>query len=46
MFNERHALASRELPDGRMLDLWLLTFGRVRLTVSQTREDDGYLEGW
>lgn len=44
--NERNAIISRTLPDGRVLDLWVLTFGRVRLTVSATEEAQGYLEGW
>lgn len=44
--NDRESLLTRELPDGRVLDLVPLVGGRVRLTLSASFDDDGYLEGW
>jgi hypothetical protein len=37
-------LARRELPDGRLLFVVPLTFGRARLTVG--RGEDTYDDGW
>lgn len=43
---EDGVLVSRELPDGKILDVWWLTLGRVRLTVSEDERAEGYIEGW
>lgn len=44
--NERGALLSTVLEDGRALDLFPLTFGRVRVTVSPSVESMTWDEGW
>jgi hypothetical protein len=44
--NARGALATRPLPDGRVLDLLPLTFGRARVTVSRDAREVVYEDGW
>jgi hypothetical protein len=39
-------LLSRELADGKILDLQPLLLGRVQVTVSQDAESEAILEGW
>ncbi len=39
-------LLRRKLSDGRVLDLWPLTFARVRLTISQNDQVQWYEDGW
>lgn len=46
MLNERYALASAVLEDGRALDLFPLTMGRVRVTISPTVESVAFDEAW
>jgi hypothetical protein len=36
----------RELPDGRVLDVYPLTFGRARLVVSADAGAQVYDDGW
>lgn len=46
MLNGRGALMTGILPDGRVLDLWPLVLGRVRLTISEDAAAYGPTEGW
>ena len=46
MLNERGALLTRVLDDGRVIDLVPLTFGRARLVLSDTAEDQTWRDGW
>lgn len=46
MLNERSALASRVLDDGRVLDLFPLLLGRVRLTISDDVSSMTWIEGF
>jgi hypothetical protein len=44
--NERRAYLSRVLPDGRVADLFPLTLGRVRLTISEDEAATTFTEAW
>ena len=46
ILNERGALLTRVLPDGRVIDVVPLTFGRARLIVSGSITDQSYADGW
>lgn len=46
MLNDRFALVSAVLDDGRALDLFPLTLGRARVTISPTVESPIYDEAW
>jgi hypothetical protein len=39
-------LASRVIDDGRVLDVYPLTFGRARLTISEREDSPFYMDGW
>ena len=39
-------IGPRALPDGRVLDVIPLTFGRARLVVSENATTQFYLDGW
>ena len=40
------SLAARVLPDGRALVVYPLTFGRARLTISESVDSWGYDDAW
>ena len=40
------ALASRALPDGRVLDVIPLTFGRARLGISRDLDTQAFTDQW
>lgn len=44
--NARGAYATRELHDGRIVDVVPLTFGRARLIISTHREAVTWVDGW
>lgn len=44
--NHRGAIITRLLDDGRTLDVWPLTFGRARLTISDNMTDVTWRDGW
>lgn len=44
--NDRGAFLTTVLPDGQVLELYPLTAGRVRLTLSADLASDGFLDGW
>jgi len=44
--NERGAYFTIELEDGRVVDVIPLTFGRARITISDSITDLTYRDGW
>lgn len=44
--NDRGYLYTRTLPDGRVLDVQDLTFGRARLLISRNAEAYGPYDSW
>jgi hypothetical protein len=44
--NERLAYFSRTLPDGRVIDVVPLTFGRARLIISEVADTLFWTDGW
>jgi len=46
MLNERGAIYTRDLPDGRVLDVVPLALGRARITLSPNREAGWWTDGW
>lgn len=40
------ALAHRDLPDGRVLDVYALLWGRARLLLSRDATDQGAIDVW
>ncbi len=46
MLNERGAYLTRELPDGRVIDVFPLTLGRARITLSRSITAMDWTDGW
>ena len=46
MLNERGSYLTHPLPDGRVLDVFPLTYGRVRLCVSPDAQAQLYTDAW
>jgi len=44
--NKRHAYLTRKLANGQILDVIHLTFGRARITVSESLDDFGTVDEW
>lgn len=44
--NDRQAFVTRVLSDGRVLDVFPLTLGRARLTISESLTTPFILDGW
>ena len=44
--NERYSFETRILPDGRVLDVFPLTFGRARLSISENIEVEWSQDQW
>jgi hypothetical protein len=38
--------AGRVIPDGRCIRLTAMAFDKVRLTISESLESCGYIDGW
>lgn len=43
--NERGALTTRVLEDGRVIDLWQQLFN-LKITISRDIDDDGWSDAW
>lgn len=46
MLNDRGAILTRTLDDGRVIDLVPMLFGKWRLCVSADARDEAYTDGW
>ena len=44
--NERSAILTRVLGDGRVVDVIPLTFGRARIVISNSLVDLTWTDGW
>jgi hypothetical protein len=44
--NDRDALLTRVLDDGRVVDVFPLTFGRARITISAGVTATDWTDGW
>ncbi len=44
--NEREAYYTRILPDGRVIDVMPLTYGRARIAISPSIDSLGPTDGW
>jgi hypothetical protein len=44
--NSRDAYFTRQLPDGRVIDVIPLTYGRARLHISENERILVYQDGW
>lgn len=46
MIDRTHYYYTRTLEDGRVIDVVPLTFGRARITISDSAEDPSWSDGW